>query len=195
MSQNKVNHKATFAIYKTVDEVKMAQKSLKKLGFNDQDFLIFQSVADGDKDFSQVLRSQIKNGAVFGAILGGFILGSLFLFIGMHTLENFYGAAHFSILSKVFMILLSVLLGGIAGAACGVLVGVGIPDRAGIRFGQYLQSGGILLSVHNKNDLENEKSKSILQAAGGQDIQIVDEEHTWQLAIHEKNKLAEENLS
>lgn len=67
----------------------------------------------------------------------------------------------------------------VQGAAAGTLVGVGTPDPAAKRYGQYLQSGGILISVHSESPQQIQQAKKILSAIGGQDIQLLNETNTW----------------
>ncbi len=166
---------ATFAIYRDRAEIKVAVHSLIELGFNKSTITTFQSKCGGSKDFSQVLKYQFKNGAVIGAIVGT-VLGSVFFAIANGELFG----------SRLIMMLVDILFGGLLGAAGGTLVGIGTPDPAAKRYGQYLQSGGILLSVYGENPKQIQQAKEVLSATGGQDIQLINELKTWEKANLER---------
>lgn len=160
-------HNATFAIYRNKDEVKTAIRSFLKLGFKRSDLSAFQSNRFGNQDFSKSQTYQIRNGAIFGADIGA-LAGGIFMFINGNTIGTPWA-----------MILLGILLGGIFGAAAGALVGLGVPSPAAKRYTQYLQSGGILLSVHSGNPHQVTQARTVMSATFGQDIQQMNELNTW----------------
>jgi hypothetical protein len=168
---------ATFAIYRSREEIKKAVQSFTKFGFDKSSLLVFQSNPNGSKDFTQVLKYQFKNGAIIGAIAGAEILGAIAI-SGTGVMDG----------SKWIILTGGILVGGILGAAAGTLVGIGTPDPAAKRYGQYLQSGGILLSVHSENPQQIQQVEEILSATGGQDIQLLNEKklgpkQIWKLSI------------
>lgn len=166
---------ATFAIYRDQSEIKVAMHSLIKLGFARSDISTFQSKAYGDKDFSQVLLYQLRNGAIAGAIVGA-VLGSVFfMVVGGHLLG-----------SHLLVMIVDSLLGGLVGAVCGTLVGIATPSPPAKRHGQYLQSGGILLSVHSDTAKQIDLAQAVLTATGGQDIHLINEINTWETANLER---------
>jgi hypothetical protein len=183
--------KATFAIYKDKSEIKTAIRALTRLGFKDKDLAVLQPVKHGAKDFPQVQRNQILNGAIYGAILGAFVAGCLYLFVGpgldSHVANLGAEAVRGGLIASVW-----ILLGALAGAACGALVGIGTPYPTGKRYGQYMHSGGILLSVESETPEEAARAESILLATGGQDVHMADEKHTWDSALMKNIEISHE---
>jgi len=166
---------ATFAIYRDREEIKIALQSFRKLGFNNSALWAFQPKPKGSKDFNQVQKYQFKNGALMGAIWGAALVGALFVFIDTEQVGG-----------QLMMITMGVFIGALFGAVAGILVGIGTPDPAAKRYGQYLHSGGILLSVHSENPEQIEQAQQVLAATGGQDIQLIDEFKTWDTANLER---------
>lgn len=185
--------KATFAIYKNKAEIRTAIKSLLRLGFKDRSLAVMQPVLHGAKDFPQVQKNQLTNGAVFGAILGAFIAGGLYLFFGSDMNSHSVGVDTTAFRGTVAAAV-AILLGAIAGAASGALVGIGTPDRLGKRYGQYMHSGGILLSVESDSDEQAKRAEEILMATGGQDVHVANEKMTWDSAIMENIEISQGNL-
>lgn len=177
------NKKATFAIFKNRTEIRTAIRSLLKLGFKDRDLAVMQPNF-GAKDFPQVQKNQVLNGAMLGAVIGAFIAGCLYLFIGPGVDSHAVGVDG-SVMRATMMGFFSLLVGAVAGAACGALVGVGTPDPVGKRYGQYMHAGGILLSVESDNDVQAARAENILMASGGQDVHVANEKSTWDQAIKE----------
>lgn len=178
------NKKATFAIYKNRNEIRTAIKSLLKLGFQDRDLAVLQPVQNGPRDFPQVQKNQILNGTLFGAVLGAFIGGCFYLFVGP-GLDSHAVGVDASVMGEALKALLAIFLGGVAGAMFGTLVGIGTPKPVGQRYGQYMHAGGILLSVETENAEQASKAENILTATGGQDVHVADENSTWNSAIKE----------
>lgn len=178
------NKKATFAIYKNRNEIRTAIRSLLRLGFRDRDLAVMQPVQNGPRDFPQVQKNQILNGAVFGAVLGAFIGGCVYLFIGPGVNSHAVGAG-VTVVGEGFKALGAIVLGAIGGGAFGTLAGIGTPDPMGKRYGQYMHSGGILLSVESDTPEEASRAESILLATGGQDVHVANEKSTWDSAIEE----------
>jgi uncharacterized membrane protein len=169
---------ATFAIYRNQDEIKVAIHSFVKLGFNKSALWAFQSKRNGSKDFSQVQKYQFKNGAIIGAAVGAILIGGFFMFVDKELIG-----------SRLIMIFVGIFIGALLGAAGGFLVGIGTPDPAAKRYGQYLQSGGILLSVHSENPKQIQQAQEVLTETGGQDIQLINELKTWDDANLERINL------
>ncbi len=160
---------AAFAIYKDRKNAGDALAALKKMGFAESAIRIFQSTRIGSKDFSGVSPYQIGNGAIVGAFVGATVVAILILFYGGElTGSQFLFAA----VSSAF--------GGLVGAAGGAMVGIGTPDSAEKRYGQYLESGGVLLSVHLENSEQGLSAQELLTATGGQDVHIINELDTWE---------------
>jgi hypothetical protein len=171
-----IQKNATFAIYENLEQAKKTVGLLLKLGFTKADIWIYQAKQDGSKDFAQVQRSQFKNGALIGALTGAAFAVGLFLF-GTEFLASSIWIVKF----------VGVIVAGAAlGAACGFLVGIGTPDPVAKRYGQYLEAGGILLSVHCGTPNQIVRAKEILSGSGGQDVHLADELKTWREANLER---------
>lgn len=169
---------ATFAVFRDRKAVQGAIESLRKLGFKTSAISLFQSQPGAYEDFSQVPSYQIKTSAIVGAGSGAIIVGAYFLFLA-GTIDG----------SRVLLILAGVFAGALLGAAVGLLVGIGVPDSAGKRYGQYLHSGGILVSVHADNPQQVLQAMESLTSAGGEDIQLINEIKTWDKASLEQISL------
>jgi Protein of unknown function (DUF3341) len=179
---------ATFAVYQNRDEIKIAIRALQKSGFEYAEMQIFQPKKGGAKDFHQVQKYQIKTGIVIGAVLGvlaGIVLCTL---VGLKVIPLIH-APKFSMMSALFTIAAVLVFGAFMGAGAGALVGMGTPDPAAKRFGQYLSAGGILLSVHSKNSKQIHVAQQVLIATGGQDVHMMNERETWKVAHLERLNL------
>lgn len=172
---------ATFAIYRDQGEIKIALQSLKKLGFIKTAMSVYQTKKYGSKDFPQVQKFQYIYSSIIGSVIGIFIASGFFIFAKV----DYVG-------SRFIFIILGIFFGGLLGAAGGLLVGIGTPDPAAKRYGQYLQSGGILLSVHCNTPKQFQQAQEVLSSTGGQDIQVINEIKTWRNANIERIDL--ENL-
>jgi hypothetical protein len=166
---------ATFAIYRDQREIKVALHTLLKMGFNNSAVLALQSKRGGPKDFAQVQKSQFRSGALIGALIGSILFGGFFMF-ATEDLGT----------QRMLLTLFGIFIGGLFGAAAGTLVGIGTPAPAAQRYGQYLQSGGILLSVNSNSPEQVAQAQWILAETGGQDIQLINEFETWDKANLER---------
>jgi hypothetical protein len=188
------HNKATFGIYRSKEEINAAVSLLSSSGFGEARASVLFPDHAGAQDFPQVQRSEIAKFARIGAMLGA----GLFLTFMVLALSGVIPFARMSAVpaeGRLFAVIASVFVGGIIGAACGTLVGIGTPDRAGNRYGQYVHAGGILLSVHTDTHDDQKKVEAILDKSGAQDITSVDESQAWKDVINEKNHLERDTLS
>lgn len=190
MQERLKKNKATFAIYRTKSEFLKLMEAFKKLGFNSSKLSFYQPNENGPHDFSQFQKNQVTNGAYVGAILGMLIIGCAYLFIGSGIISVSVTSegSTFNSMNNLVGGLLAVVFGGLVGAACGTLVGIGTPDPAGKRYGQYLQAGGILVSVESNDSLQADQAKQVFEKNGGHDIHVADEKSTWNMALEESHK-------
>lgn len=181
---------AIFGIFRKRTEISDAISSLKNVGFGSKDISIMFPETKGAQDFPQVQKNQLFNGAVVGGVIGIILGAALGAAIagGAFPGFTFMGNTTPSV-GPILTVLVSVLLGALAGAACGTLVGIGTPDPAGKRYGQYVHAGGILLSVKSEAPEQLEKAQMILDQAGAQDINYMDETEGWKTAVHEERAL------
>jgi hypothetical protein len=184
------NNKATFAIYRKKSELQRVIEAFKKLGFNSNKLSFYQPYENGPRDFSTVQKNQVMNGAYVGSILGMLVVGCAYLFIGSGFISAANGPVELPMVSNIVGGFLAVVFGGLVGAACGTLVGIGTPDPAGKRYGQYLHAGGILVSIESNDAHRAQQAKRILEKTGGQEVHLADERLTWSMALKENNKIS-----
>lgn len=181
---------AAFALFQNKNEVKTAIRSLRKLGFDEQNFRILTPTQQGSKDFVSEQKNQIVKGAVIGAIIGiiiGFILALLIVFNIIFIPISF----EYTGLEKGFLLLAGMICGSFFGAGAGALVGIGTPFSISKRYGRYLSSGGYLLSVQGDNREQMTQAEKVLMAMGGQDIHLAKEYYTRISAAMESARIAE----
>lgn len=186
---------AIFGIFRKRTEISDAIALLKNVGFGSQDISIMFPETKGAQDFPQVQKNQLRNGAVIGGIIGIILGGTLGAAIAGGAFPGFTFVGNTTpMIGPILTVVVSVVLGALAGAACGTLVGIGTPDPAGKRYGQYVHAGGILLSVKSEVPEKLEKAQLILDQAGAQDINYMDEADGWKTAVHEERALFDEDI-
>lgn len=186
--------KATFGIFRSRDEINTAVSLLKGLGFGESKASILFPDKIGDQDFPQVQKSELVKFARVGSVIGA-VLASIFAVLMIAGVVPFGNLSNATSMGRVFTIVGSLLFGGILGAAWGTLVGIGTPDRAGRRYGQYVNAGGILLSVRSQNTEEQKRIEDALEKSGGQDITTVEEKAGWKDVLKEKENLQHEEMA
>lgn len=186
---------ALFGVFRKRADIAEAIALLKKVGFGSEEITVMFPENRGAQDFPQIQKNQIFNGAIFGAIIGLIVVGTIGGFAAAGAFRSFSFSAEPSMLGPVLTIFISVFIGTIAGAACGTLVGIGTPDPAGKRYGQYVHAGGILLSVNSKNTEQLEKAKMILDDAGADDVNVMDESEGWSEAVTEEHHLVKQDAA
>lgn len=176
------NQFALFGIFKTQKETKSAIRALVKIGVQSRDLTTFSTQLGGSEELSQGQKNQIANGTLIGSFLGITVMACLSLYL---TTNEFLQPSLFNsvVFGKLFIVTGFLFLGTVFGADAGALVGIGTPFASGKRYGQYLKSGGILLSVRIANAFQFKRIKHILIDTGGQDVQYEDEEKVWKAAI------------
>lgn len=185
-------HPATFSIFHNTNEIMNAVRSLRSNGFKDSEINIMYPDRKGEENFATAFKTQTKNGALIGGILGALFVCALAVFIT----TNFYTTAELSHngLTTTSLVVGSLFLGAVVGAAAGVLIGNGTPVPAGKRYGDYMHAGGILLSVRSE-ELEKRKiAQQILERNGGQDVHTLDEQKGWETVVAEKREREHEEL-
>lgn len=186
---------AIFGVFRKRADIAEAIALLKKVGFGSEDISVMFPENKGAQDFPQVQKNQLRNGALIGAIVGVIVIGTIGGFVAAGAFpslsfnSNVISGAQAPMLGPILTVFVSIVLGGLAGAAFGTLVGMGTPDTAGKRYGQYVHAGGILLSVQSKSAEQLERAKMILDQAGADDINQIDESEGWRDAVDEEHQL------
>jgi hypothetical protein len=186
--------KATFGIYRSKEEVNAAVSLLRDLGFGLSRASVLYPERAGSQDFPNVQKSELAKFARIGSVLGAGLL-MIFAILAVSGAVSFLHTGDMQVTDRVFTVIASVFLGGVIGAACGALVGMGTPDQAGHRYGQYVDAGGILLSVQSESADEQKRIEAVLEKSGAQDITSLDEEKTWFDVMEETKALTRVNLS
>jgi hypothetical protein len=174
------NSRAAFGIFKRNSDVIKAQAELTRVGFHTDSVEVMFPPTRGPQDFPQRQRTMLLDGAMIGAGLG--ILGAMVVILVVGT-----GAIDLPVLQiidslpKQIFLSIALLFGGLFfGGIAGALVGIGTPEEAGARYGDYVDSGGILMSVHVKDIDEVRRAKDALDQSGAGDISILGEDQGWQ---------------
>ena len=187
------NSKAAFGIFRNLGEVRAARSILNSMGFANADIAVLYPPHKGAQDFPQRQQNSVKKGAIIGAAIGGIILFvvSVFLTAQMNSvtsLNSIYSPPRFSELMTLSLV--GLFSGLILGAACGALAGAGIPERAGRRYGDYVDAGGILMSVHVDDAEKAHTAQVVLEHSGAQDINLIQEKEGWDMVY---SKVVENN--
>lgn len=167
--------KAAFGIFRRRSEVSAAKAALSANGFSRSDISVLYPSHPGAKDFPSRQKSTVRTGAMMGAAIGGLI----FFLIGVAvSLRN--PIISESLLGQMLFVIAGFIGGAIFGAAAGALVGIGTPQRAELRYGDYVDAGGILMSVHVDNAEQADKAQKTLEQTGAQDINLISEGQGWE---------------
>lgn len=172
--------KAAFGIFRSKKAVKVAKSELNAHGFSTSAITILYPPYPGAQDFQQSQKSFLGKGTLIGAAAGGLIAIAIGILMTWNRIpmEEIGATAGFP--DKGFLIIMGLLSGIAFGAACGALVVIGIPERAGQRYGGYVGAGGILMSVRvDSADQEND-AQDVLERSGAQDINFLKEGHGWE---------------
>lgn len=180
------NDKAVFGIFRNQSEVKFARSMLNARGFQNSEISIMYPNHPGDQDFSQNQRSELKNGAQLGAAIGAVLLFSAAVLFSARR-----SALDLSTTSTntpqfyqlIVLCFLGLIIGAILGAACGALVGIGIPEPARNRYRDYVEAGGILMSVHAETENKRTSAQSVFEQSGAQDVNVINEKPCWDLVF------------
>lgn len=164
--------KAAFGVFLTKSEANAAKDELKKNGFSKDDIAVMYPPHRGPRDFLQLQKNLIGTGALVGAIIGGA------LFLLLWSMPTFQTSPFFA--DRIFVAVLGFIFCVAFGAASGTLVGIGTPKTAGHRYGDYVDAGGILMSVHINEAEEASKAQKVLERSGAQDISLLDESKGWE---------------
>lgn len=184
------NNLAAFGLYLKKSDVDQAVNQLRNGGFAVEDISLLAPERGGKGDFVHEQRTNLKEGALIGAAVGFFFFGFVGLGLGLAEFVNFQkanvgvGVSNWFIFGGV-----GALVGLFLGAASGALAGIGSPKTAAKRYGFYLKEGGIVLSVHLKDEAERKWANAILEKTGAEDISDLQESKIWDTIVPEKRKL------
>lgn len=190
-----MTNRATFGVYLSRNAVNKAIGLLKSHGFGPEDISVMfpDQIRPPDargrtRDIPYKQRTLLREGAVIGAVLGAIIIGLVSLLVGM----GFFTIPGVSKVlddtgNQLTATVIGILFGIFAGGFSGALVGIGTPEPATRRYGNYVKQGGIVLSVHVENMEEDDAAREILQTTGARDINALEEEE-WVRVVAEGKK-------
>lgn len=186
---------STFGMYTNHYDAKRAIARLEKSGFARENISVLAPQAYGGRDFVYQQQTNIKEGALIGAIIGFFVLGFIGFLLGLGALTPLETMIEpnlaASIPSWAFSAAIGSVIGIIYGAASGALVGIGAPKTAAKRYGFYLKEGAIMLCVDLKNEDQRIRANDILEKTRAQDISDLQESEIWKTIVPEKKKLSQ----
>ncbi|MBC7741202.1 MAG: hypothetical protein H7061_03335 [Bdellovibrionaceae bacterium] len=187
------NSSSTFGLFLSLSDLEKAISKLQKAGFAREDISVLAPQKNGGRNFVYRHRMNISQGAIIGAVLGFFVASFIGFTIGFGNFASFQEVSQTTntgfLPSWVYSSFIGGCLGIFYGAAAGALVGIGSPNSAAKRYGFYLHEGGIMLSVHVKNEIERERANYVLEKSKAQDITDLNESEIWHTVIPEKTKL------
>jgi hypothetical protein len=160
---------AVFGLYATRAAVEEAEEQFRRAGFRTGDVSVLYSGNQGTQDFGHERHSKAADGFTVGAIAGavvGAVLGYLIAtgVIVNPQLTNLAVAG--PIVSALAAAMAIAVLGGIAGALCGMA----IPVYEAKRYAGRIRKGGVLASVHCDDALWVKRAKEIMEQTGAHDV-------------------------
>jgi hypothetical protein len=172
--------KATFGIFRKDSDVSAAKDKLRAKGFLISNISILYPMKKSQHDIQQLQKTMIVPFAKIGALIGC----GIFLIVGICINTGIIPMPalplKMTFMFQTLALLFTIILGTLFGAASGALIGIGTPQITSKRFGNYLGSGGILMSVHVNNINEERWAHTALEKSGAQDITILNEGQGWE---------------
>lgn len=178
---------AVFAVFKTKEQAERAVNGLCLKGFSPASISTLFAGNDGSKDFAHEPRTSLPQGAAIGALIGCVTFALAGLVAGFHDFGIPLGETNLAV-HPIVGGLIGALFGAFFGAASGGLIGAGTPPAAADRYAEYLDEGGILVSVHTEKADQAEMAVTVLEAAEGSDPVIINEEQTWKSIIEHSHR-------
>jgi hypothetical protein len=116
----------------------------------------------GSNTFSQVHESDLRFGSLIGASVSAGCVATACLLMAQGVISPPI-TLRFSVANGIFIAMICIALGGSLGAVIGALAGVKKPEYPGKRYGRYIHSGGILVSVPEKDLKHREQIQTLLK--------------------------------
>lgn len=179
--------KAVFGVFRRIAEATEARESLRSNGYSHADISIVYPPRHPPRDFLQHQHRLIGVGALVGAAIGGVVFLVIGILISMRTIPV-PALQQGSVIPDQMLMIGVILVGGIVfGAASGALVGIGTPQSVTKRYAEYVDSGGILMSVRVRSEDDATQAKFIFKKTGAQEIALLREDEGWSI-IHKKTE-------
>lgn len=162
--------KSVYGIYMSRDGADNAVYELQKAGFDSNDISVLIPADNVSKDaLAPEKHTKAPEGLAVGATGGALIGGGLGLLAGLGSLA-IPGVGPLIAAGPILAALTGMGFGGTFGGLAGALIGVGIPEYEAKRMEGFLKSGGILLSVHFRDEDWRDRAIDLLKRTGAQDI-------------------------
>lgn len=169
-----MSDKSVFGIYSSRASAETAVDRLKAGGFANSDISILFPGDANARELAHEKNTKAPEGAATGAGTGAVIGGALGWLAGIGALA-IPGVGPFIAAGPIIAALAGAGVGGAAGGITGGLIGLGLPEYEAKRYAGRVEKGGILLSVHARDNDASKRAKSILEATGAEDIAAASE--------------------
>jgi len=153
-----------------------AVETLQTAGFPTTDISVLMPRSQSDRLFAHEHHTKAPEGATTGAVAGGVIVGALGLLVGLGVLA-IPGLGALVVAGPIVGALTGIGAGGTVGGIAGALVGMGIPEYEAKRYEEFVEEGGILMSVHCDDEAAAHRARGILDGFGATGIDKMREEH------------------
>jgi len=166
----KHGNKVVFGLYDSRGEMESAIERMRIEGFRREDISVLTSQAGEFETLGHEKATKAPEGAVAGVGTGAILGGTLGWLVGAGTVLINPVLAPLVAAGPIMAALAGASAGGLVGGIGGSLIGVGFPEYEAKRYEDFINKGGILLSVHADDAKWTTKAKRILEETGAHDI-------------------------
>jgi hypothetical protein len=166
--------KALFGIARTHTDAGLIIQRLRAAGFQSSDVSILAPQSQGGEGLAVEKQTKALEGTATGASAGGVLGGLVGLLAGIGTLAV-PGLGILVAAGPLLATLSGIGIGASVGGLAGGLIGLGIPEYEAKRYEGHLEQGGMLISVHCRDDAEIDQARQILEGAGATDLAVARE--------------------
>ena len=152
-------------VFKTRVAAEAAVDAIIKRGYTRDDISVLMSDATKSKEFAIETGTRAADGAGIGGAVGGTIGAVLAAIAAVGTTVALPGFG-LIIAGPLAAALAGAGAGGAAGGLIGALVGAGIPEHRAKVYDASLRSGGILLGIEAKSEVEADELQKLLEDIG-----------------------------
>jgi hypothetical protein len=166
--------RAVFGIAASHETAGLLIQRLHAAGFLREDVSVLAPQNRGEEGLAVEKQTKALEGTATGASAGGVLGGVLGLLAGIGTLAV-PGLGVLVAAGPLLATLSGIGIGASVGGLAGGLIGLGIPEYEAKRYEGHIEQGGILVSVHCRNDDDITRARQILEDAGAADIAVARE--------------------
>lgn len=172
----KHGNKVVFGLYDSRGEMETAIEKMRLEGFRREDISVLTPQAGEFATFGHEKATKAPEGAVTGGGVGAVLGGTLGWLVGAGVVIVNPVLAPLVAAGPIMAALAGASAGGVVGGLGGSLIGVGFPEYEAKRYEDFINRGGILLSIHADDAEWTVKAKRILEETGAHDISSSTEE-------------------